>query len=245
MSINNTLKNLGLTDQEVRIYLASLGLGPASVQKVAHHSGIKRPTVYVIARSLIEKGFMGYYIDKNGKKLVAEPADKISSLAQKRLDDLTAALPELKALSSSLTEKPQVTFYEGRESAIAVAEDSLQLQNTTVYMMGSLRDIHAIVTEKYDRERYIPTRLKNNLFTKAIITDDATSRRFKAEDKQQLRETKLMPITYSFPTFEIIYGDKVAFFSSQKETFGMIIKSKDYAETERKKFQFFWDTLKS
>ena len=148
MDINQTLKNLGLTDQEVRIYLASLELGAASVQKVATRANIKRPTAYVIAKTLIDKGFMGSFVDRSGIKLTAEAPEKLLTISKRRQEDLTNILPQLQALQATKTDKPQITYYEGKNAYFVIVEDSLTLKDTTVYMTGSLASVHKVITEK-------------------------------------------------------------------------------------------------
>ncbi len=243
MNIQQTLKNLGLSDQEVKIYLAALELGPASVQKVSTTANIKRPTTYLIYNSLEKKGFMGSFVDRSGIKLVAEDPEKLLAIAKKRHEDLNNVIPQLQALQATKTSKPQITYYTGKEAYYTIAEDSLQLKNSTIYMLGSFKDIHSIITEKYDLEYYIPKRIEQNLKVKAITPEKCIPAKMLMADEKQLRQTKFLPIEFYTPTFEIIYGNKVAFFSSEKELFGVIIKSKEFAETEKKKFMFMWSKL--
>jgi len=241
MDIKNTLKGLGLSDNEVSVYLAGLKLGTASVQKISKEAGVKRTSAYLVAEELISKGFMGSFVTRSGIKLTAEEPNKLISLLKKREQDLTQALPELQALMAAKSNKPQVTYYQGKEGYFVMAEDSLKLKNQTVLMFGSLREVHKTVGEKYDIQYYIPERKKNNIKARALLVQDATGKKWKANDKYQLREIKFLPKTFELKTFEIIYGDRVAFFASTNEMFGIIVKSKDYAEAERQKFDFMWE----
>ena len=52
------LRKLGLKEKEVSVYLAALELGFDSVQNIAQKTGLSRPTVYEIIKSLIEKSLM-------------------------------------------------------------------------------------------------------------------------------------------------------------------------------------------
>ena len=52
------LKNLNLTDKEARVYLSLLELGPSTPYKIAKRARLKRPTAYVIAEELVEKGLI-------------------------------------------------------------------------------------------------------------------------------------------------------------------------------------------
>ena len=47
------LKNLGLSEKAAQVYLASLELGEAPVQKLAERAGLKRTTVYYVLEELV------------------------------------------------------------------------------------------------------------------------------------------------------------------------------------------------
>ena len=49
------LENLGLSDNEARVYLASLSLGSTTIMKIAQTAEIKRTTVYSVIDSLKQK----------------------------------------------------------------------------------------------------------------------------------------------------------------------------------------------
>jgi DNA-binding MarR family transcriptional regulator len=56
--INDHLKNLGLTDKEILVYLEVLKHGKASPSEVAKLTKINRTTVYSVAKELVKKGFL-------------------------------------------------------------------------------------------------------------------------------------------------------------------------------------------
>ena len=55
MKAEEALKEFGLNDREVKVYLALLKIGTSSVHSIAEKTGIIRTTVYDIIKSLIEK----------------------------------------------------------------------------------------------------------------------------------------------------------------------------------------------
>lgn len=50
------LKQLGFSDKEAKVYMASLELGPDTAQEIAKKAGVNRTTTYVIIEKLIKKG---------------------------------------------------------------------------------------------------------------------------------------------------------------------------------------------
>ena len=61
------LKQAGLTDNESKVYLALIDLGPSLAGQIARKTGMHRRTVYDTIEMLIQKGLIGY-IKKNNRK---------------------------------------------------------------------------------------------------------------------------------------------------------------------------------
>src|SRR4051812_6506264 len=78
------IEEFGLSEKEARVYLASLMLGPAGVQRIADQAGIKRVTTYVILESLIHVGLVSQSL--RGKKtfFVAEDPVSLQRLLEKK-----------------------------------------------------------------------------------------------------------------------------------------------------------------
>jgi sugar-specific transcriptional regulator TrmB len=62
-----TLKQIGLKEKEIKVYLIVLEKGSLSAQAIAAEAGIKRTTVYLVLERLKKIGLAGEIIDKNKK----------------------------------------------------------------------------------------------------------------------------------------------------------------------------------
>ncbi len=83
------LKEIGLTDNEIEVFLTVSKSGRLSYGNLAKHINFNRTTMYGVARSLIKKGLLHEDIGSSKKYLVAiEPKELISPLEreQKILD---------------------------------------------------------------------------------------------------------------------------------------------------------------
>ena len=80
--IIDVLKDLGLSDKETAVYLAVLKQGKVAPAKVAVITGLKRTTVYSVAKDLAKMGLITE--DLAGKKsfLVANPPEDIKAFIQ-------------------------------------------------------------------------------------------------------------------------------------------------------------------
>lgn len=95
---------VGLSEKEAKVYLACLMVGPSPIQQIAERAGVKRPTTYVMVKSLIERGLVctteagkrTHFYACSPKKIVdiLEEEKKANDRKQKAFK---AALPELLA----------------------------------------------------------------------------------------------------------------------------------------------------
>ena len=60
------LKHIGLSENEAKVYLAMLELGPSPVLEIAAKAGINRPTAYAQIESLKKMGLVS--MQTKGKK---------------------------------------------------------------------------------------------------------------------------------------------------------------------------------
>jgi len=114
MALIKSLKNLGLNEKEARVYVALLQLGKATAYSVAKHSGLKKPTTYVILDDMIDKGIVSKIPRAKTMQYTAISPEDFFSIQKNRLDTARKeALPELKALSRGRDYKVRARYYEG------------------------------------------------------------------------------------------------------------------------------------
>ena len=94
MELIKSLKNLGLNEKEARVYVALLQLGKATAYSVAKHSGLKKPTTYVILDDLIDKGIVSKVPRAKIMQYTAiSPEDLFSTYKSPAISDLFFNLP--------------------------------------------------------------------------------------------------------------------------------------------------------
>lgn len=244
MEIPEILKKIGLDDDEVAVYVATLELGPSLVTKVAKRSGVKRTTVYLVAKSLMAKGLLGQYKTHQGIHLTAQSPERLLAKMDEQRQEVAEILPQLKALAKKESHQPQVKYFEGKEGYFSVAEDSLQKHSSEILWLGNPQEIYNIISEKWDAEYYIPTRLARKIKMRALLYADEWSKKLQANDADSLRQTKFLSPDFPAYSTQLIYQNKVAFYSSTKELICVLIESEDLAKLERAKFEMLWQSAK-
>ena len=120
------LKEFGLTDKEIKVYLACIKLGTALVQDIAKKAGTYRTYTYEILKSLKEKGLVSYII-KSGKQYfeVARP-EKLLNILKEKKQKIQKLMPQLETLYKSVVDKPKIEIYEGKEGIKTVIDDLIK-----------------------------------------------------------------------------------------------------------------------
>ena len=100
------------------------------MSELARDANLKRTSAYVIFQGLEKKGLMGSFKMKSGLKFVATSPDFLLKRAEKQAENLKTLLPQLNSLAQKQDQKPQITYYEGKEGYFIASEDSLKLSNS-------------------------------------------------------------------------------------------------------------------
>lgn len=121
------LRKLGLTEKEVRVYLAGLELGPSSVQNIAQKAGLTRPTTYEIIEKLKEKRLFSETKEKKRKFFVSQPPESILGLLriqkreiEEKERELIRIIATMEAKYSKAREK--IKMFKGKEGLKSLEE---------------------------------------------------------------------------------------------------------------------------
>lgn len=243
MELSKALKEYGLSENEVKVYIALIKLGESSVQKVAKNAGLPRTTCYHLLESLEQKGLVGFVI-KESKKFFspAQPSNLIKSLEEKK-KIIEEILPELDSLSDSIKEKPKVTTFEGVNGVRAVLKDVLE-EKKMIYHYGDLKSIQKVFAHVFPQ--YISERVKRKIPIRAMGRREEAHEEMIKNSKKEFREFGFIPNEFSFDSSVFIYANKVAIFNIQTEPyFAVVIENHDFYNTQKTLFDMLWKAYKN
>lgn len=233
------LEKFGLKPQEAVIYLACLKLGEASVGQIAKESGVQRTFIYDVVDDLVKMGLFSQVENINIKKYSAVSVKQFKRVQTEKLREFEEIMPELIALESSGA-SPKVKFFRGAEGIQAA------LQDTIDQPQGGKIIAYATGEGYYDSDpifinQYLKERIKKKISVQAIGPDNPINREYVVHDKEQMRQTRLVPAEkFPFSNEIDIYGNKVAIMSLQGELLAVIIESESIAKTQRAIFELAW-----
>ncbi len=242
--VQHILEAVGLDGKQSQLYLAGLQLGTAPASDYAKATGINRITSYNLLEELVHRGYFTMVRKVRAKWYAPVAPEYVALEARKSAEALERALPELRSMQGSTYRSPRVRFFEGLEGVRHVYEDTLRAETELLNFANSA--VVRKVWPLYDME-YVDERVKKGIRLRGISPDDNAGQRVHGEDVDKLREIRLVPAKDFDFTNEInIYDHKVAICSfdsglkGDKNMFGVIIESKEVAETQRQIFEMAW-----
>ncbi len=248
MSVLNQLKSMGLSDNEAKVYLAMLELGPATVLEISAKAGVNRPTTYVQIESLKKIGLVSTQTKGKKQLFIAESPEQLdfmidrqkSELDQKK-EELQKLLPELTNLFNLSDSKPQVRFFEGREGLLKMHSELLR---TDVKEVVSFTSADGLLKTFPDYPKILSSRRVQKGIKSRLIYTNKGEPVLKKHDDNMLRETKYVsPDKFPFKSDVAIYGDNISISAFEGKVVGVIITHKELADSFRALFNLLWESL--
>lgn len=242
------LQHLGLSENEAKVYMAMLELGPSVVIEIAKKSGTNRPTTYVQIESLKKRGLVSTQTKGKKQLFMAESPDKLEFLIDNELktveekkNELNNFLPELLNLFNSSGQRPHVKFFEGKEGLLALQKELLKTNAATIYGITSLDNVFELFPEF--ENTYIKKRVQKKISSKTIYTS-LRGPILKESDESSLRESKYVePDKLPLGVDITIFGDKVTISALKGKISGTLIEHKEIADSFRAIFELVWSKI--
>ena len=237
--IEEALGGLGLTPNDVKVYLALLELGATTSGAIVKRSGLHVPRVYEAIGRLEAKGLVSHVLRNNKRHFEAAEPARLLEITRKQEEQVKGIMAELAAKRKSAEKKEETaTIYQGVRGLRTVLGGILdELRGGGEYVdfgvsglfkqvMGPYWD----VWQKEKKRRRIRSRciFDETVRTTALYTD-------------YYGEARFVPSIHHCPSDTMIYGDKIALFIWAAEVPTVIlIKDKTTAQGYRNIFEWMW-----
>lgn len=243
MQYLKSLEKLGLNDKEQQIYFAILQLEKASANQIARKADIKRPTTYDILYRLQSQGFI-YETEENGKRLfVANAPEKLLDLLENQKREVKNDLPLLNSIFNTNPKKAKVAYFDGYEGIKQLYEDTLTSLKPEEEILAYVTDQVIDHLADYALD-YVKRRVAKQIKLRGIYQDSDTLKQHLDQNEAELRTIKVADKTIFPITNEInIYADKIIIITYAPEPYGILIESKEVAQTQRTIFEMAWHGL--
>lgn len=247
MDIVSTLKKLGLTEKQARVYLAMLELGESVMTKIAKRANLKRPTVYLIIDELNILGLSSEIIKGKKKFYSAVHPKRFVELAKFRADQADKILPELVAIQKN-DEKPKVRMLEGIAGVRIAYQEAFALLNNKEegFWLGNITFLVENFPELLEEYNLLIKKIRDP-HIREIIYGGEKSKEWVKEMQNKIPKNHFVKYFEDGKDFgmtdQLIIGNKIINFSLGKEIFVLIIESKEMAQSQRVMFEILWNKI--
>ncbi len=232
------LEELGLTKNEINIFIILVQNGLLSVTNIAKKTGLNRPYVYYALERLLEKGYISE-IKKSGKKHYKNiNLDELITSEHQKIELFESFVTELKKRQKVINEETEVEVLKGKYVVKNIFKKCMnKIQPKEEFLAIGIDESIMESIEPVYLKKILNFFAKNNIKEKIIIKekgkklDYAKTTRYKYIEPQLIENTA--KIIFQDIVIELLYGNP---------TYAIIIKSKQLAKTAKKQFQIFWKT---
>jgi len=247
---DSLFQGLSISPDESKLYIAMLSSGSISAGDLAKQTGLPRPSIYTMLARLIKKGFVTESRKDNVKVFVPIHPDKIVNLFEEKKKELELSesefkksLADMRSLLSDYYVSPKLEVFDTKESLQRVLKDMLLYKNIETHALWPIQTMVDTLSPKFfdlhNRER-----IKRNISVRAIWPENQVvnfkQHPYLGSGEDFKREIRTAPENIDFSMGYWIYGNKVAFLSSRKESFGFIIESAELSKTLKSQFDIVW-----
>ncbi len=229
------LKQIGLLDGEIEVYLCLLRIGSSLVSRINKETGLHRTHIYDLLEKLKEKGLVSTFIQSGKKYFKPAPPSKILQYLDEKRETVQTILSDLEQLTKLPREETQVELFKGKEGLKTVLQGVLNT-GKDYCVVGSIKQFETIL------QFALPQFLKKieKLDVKERILCDKQEKIFKIKTGTY----RYLKSEYLSPSSFWVYGNKVAIFVWNPPYFVIVIDNEDVAETYQNYFEFFWNLAK-
>lgn len=234
--VKETLRKIGLTEEEINIYILLLRKGSSKVTLLSKELGIARTTVYRFLASLHDKSLVMENIQNNVKYFYAVDPERIPEIIEERAEEIREKISELKSLKNKDFEKTKVELYRGKEGMKTVMREVLRNGKPYTFI-GEVEkyfsEIEIFVIQwlrKIERAK-----IKGRLLCPA-------NQNFKVANTEEYR---ILPNELISGVSTWTYGNKTALFIWSEPFFVVLIDNEAVTSNNKKTFEYLWKIAKN
>jgi len=242
------LTEIGLTQNEARIYQTLLDLKRASIWDISAKADIHRRNTYDAVQRLVEKGLAYQILPKKTLTYAPVHPDKLREMVNQKVEDLESVLPGLSIRFDEKQNEREVYVYRG----IGGVKNYIELITRVgkdVYGIGSKGSWFDVRSQRYMltmAKKYFKAGIKTYPIFDAEVQKHPDMPKLM---KLKKSEYKFLPKKYSSKSSFDVFGEYIAIYSDMTVgSFGeditiYIIHDKILSHDMKKWWQFMWDFL--
>ncbi len=233
------LEELGLTNAEIKIYLALLEIGKTTAGPILKKTGLQNSVVHMTLDKLVKKGFASYIKKDRVKQYQATDPKNLLKLIDEKKERFQKIMPQL--LVRQKKEMQEAEIYEGVKGFKTMLYDFIKdskKQEEYLFFSFYTRDEETLTKIHIIYKEFAKERLRRGLVVKGVIPFEIKEQFKDRPDYKNLRFAKF-PILTNISIFQ----DKILFTPWEDKPVSYLIHSKQLADSFRVYFYSVWGKL--
>lgn len=242
--IETTLKEVGLSPSEIKVYLYLLNKKVSYAGKISADTHLNRTNVYESLQRLLQKGLITITERNKVKWYEVQSPDHLLSLIDSREQTIhelnnrvTKIIPSLKKLENKNTDETHVTTYVGIQGVRMLFEEILAEEKEIFILAAELQFKKKLghyfelwhrkrIQQKTPQYSIFPEHFRNKLKKRALL-------KYRFVDSQ-----------FTNPATTIICGNKCAFIHWEDNPVAIRIQNAGVVKSQKNHFQLIWKNAK-
>ena len=239
MQLERQLKELGLTENEIKVYLTLLRIGTAQAGRIAVEAALERTSTYNALKRLQEKSIIASVVEGKTRMFSAGLPEKLLDMLTEKEEIARQIIPQLKTMQKFELEKENILKFRGYAGVKTVLNDVLRSCDSgeEYLMFGSegqlskrMPEFSRIYVAKKDQKK-----LKARILLRQANGEKVLSK---------YTAMKSVPTDVVSLTSVSVYKNKVSLLLWSETPEAIIIDHEDTAKTFRSYFEFMWKKAK-
>ncbi len=244
------LKEAGLTDGEIKVYLSLVKLGSVTTGPIIENAKISRSIIYQILDKLIEKGLVSYIIKNKTKYFQAAQPHRILEYVEERekslkenKEQIKKMIPDLVMMQNSFRQS-EVNLYLGLNGIRSAYEHLyLKLEKGGEFCFLGIPPTEPIQQDIY-WEKDHKKRIKAGIKCKLLFNQGTPKEVIKDRNKYKDCFAKIMPTKTQTPAMFMTYKDTTVIILQEPSPIAIEIVNKEITNSFQAYFNEFWKQAK-
>jgi len=246
------LKKLGLTDGEIKVYLALIRLGETTSGPLVDEAGVSVSKVYSILERLAKKGLASHIVKKQTKYFRGADPQRLLAYVREKEDDLQRdeqrikeLIPQLQVQFGTAITAETAQVYDGLRGIQTARERTLKVmkKGDEMWIIGIARTPYENIMSTYFQE-YHKRRYQKGIRCRYLYNEYARKPFGETSASYPLSDVRYMKEGIVTHAWMEIYADTVTIGINKGKSFSVVIQNKDVADAFKIYARLLWNGAK-
>jgi sugar-specific transcriptional regulator TrmB len=232
------LEDIGLTNAEIKVYLALLELGTSTAGPIIEKSGLQSSVVHMTLNKLLDKGLISFVKEGQRKHYQAADPKHIVEFINEKRERFEQILPELLIKQQTAAERPEAVLFKGVRGIKELLLELLDAGGKEHHVFGS--SIKSLMMGTAWWLSYHKKRAAKGIYAKLMFNEslrDWCSKNAYPKAEYKFTKAGFEPLTETF-----IRNEVVAVVIWTDVPLGILIRNKAAADSYDGFFNMMWNS---